>query len=57
MPFGLTARQMDAWMMEGEGLRLTRELFKPLKAVNFRWAIPAARWAAGSGRRSSAWAT
>ena len=32
---GLTARQMDAWMMEGEGLRLTRELFKPLKAVNF----------------------
>ena len=35
MPFGLTARQMDAWMMEGEGLRLTRELFKPLKAVNF----------------------
>jgi len=34
-PFGLDAAQMDAWMYEGDGLRLTRELFKPLKIVNF----------------------
>ncbi len=35
VPFGLNARQMNAWMSEGEGLRLTRELFKPEKIINF----------------------
>ena len=35
VPFGLNARQMNAWMNEGEGLRLTRELFKPEKIINF----------------------
>lgn len=35
VPFGLTARQMNAWMSEGDGLRLTRELFKPEKIINF----------------------
>lgn len=36
VPFGLTARQMNAWMSEGDGLRLTRELFKPEKIINFQ---------------------
>ncbi len=35
VPFGLNARQMNAWMSEGEGLRLMRELFKPEKIINF----------------------
>ncbi|MGY6268503.1 TRAP transporter substrate-binding protein [Achromobacter denitrificans] len=35
VPFGLNARQMNAWMSEGGGLRLTRELFKPEKIINF----------------------
>ncbi len=34
-PFGLNLRQMNAWMYEGDGMRLTRELFKPLKIINF----------------------
>ncbi|QII86908.1 ABC transporter substrate-binding protein [Bordetella hinzii] len=34
VPFGLNARQMNAWMFEGDGLKLTRELFKPHKIVN-----------------------
>ncbi|WP_116791486.1 twin-arginine translocation signal domain-containing protein [Achromobacter dolens] len=35
VPFGLDAGQMNAWMLEGDGLRLTRELFKPQKILNF----------------------
>ncbi|PJM87565.1 TRAP transporter substrate-binding protein [Achromobacter ruhlandii] len=35
VPFGLDAVLMDAWMLEGDGLRLTRELFKAQKIVNF----------------------
>jgi len=35
VPFGLNARQMNAWMFDGDGTKLTRELFKPHKIVNF----------------------
>ena len=35
VPFGLNARQMNAWMFEGDGLKLTRDLFKGLGIVNF----------------------
>ena len=35
MPFGLNARQMNAWMFDGDGTKLTRELLKPHKIVNF----------------------
>ena len=35
VPFGLNTRQMNAWMRHGEGLKLTRELFKKYKIVNF----------------------
>lgn len=35
VPFGLNARQMNAWMFEGDGLKLTRELFKSHGIVNF----------------------
>jgi TRAP-type mannitol/chloroaromatic compound transport system substrate-binding protein len=35
VPFGLNARQMNAWMYEGDGLKLMRELFAPRHIVNF----------------------
>ncbi|WP_459614516.1 TRAP transporter substrate-binding protein [Bordetella sp. 2513F-2] len=35
VPFGLNTRQMNAWMRHGDGLKLTRELFKKYNVVNF----------------------
>jgi TRAP-type mannitol/chloroaromatic compound transport system substrate-binding protein len=35
MPFGLTARQQNAWFYFGGGLQLMREFFKPYGVVNF----------------------
>jgi len=35
IPFGLSARQQNAWMYYGGGLELTRELFKTSNIVNF----------------------
>ena len=35
VPFGLNARQMNAWMDQGDGLKLMREVFAPRHIVNF----------------------
>jgi len=35
MPFGLTSRQQTAWLHEGGGLELTRELFADFNIINF----------------------
>ena len=35
VPFGLNARQMNAWMYEGNGLKLFREHFAKVGIVNF----------------------
>lgn len=35
VPFGLNARQMNAWMLEGDGLTLTRDMFAAHHIVNF----------------------
>ncbi|NLR73835.1 MULTISPECIES: TRAP transporter substrate-binding protein [Leeia] len=35
IPFGLTARQQNAWMYFGNGLSLMRELFKEYNIINF----------------------
>ena len=35
LPFGLTARQQNAWLYYGGGLPLMRELFKPYGVINF----------------------
>lgn len=35
VPFGLNARQMMAWMIEGNGTKLLRELFATVNVVNF----------------------
>jgi TRAP-type mannitol/chloroaromatic compound transport system substrate-binding protein len=35
IPFGLNSRQMSAWMVEGNGLKLMREFYKQYNIVNF----------------------
>ncbi|MEO6410359.1 MAG: TRAP transporter substrate-binding protein [Burkholderiaceae bacterium] len=35
IPFGLNARQMAAWMYEGNGLKLTREFYAKVGITNF----------------------
>lgn len=35
LPFGLTARQQNAWMYFGGGLQLMRELYKEYNIINF----------------------
>lgn len=35
IPFGLNARQMNAWMMEGNGRKLMREFYREFNIVNF----------------------
>ncbi len=35
VPFGLNARQMNAWMWEGDGMKLMRDLYKDFSIVNF----------------------
>ena len=35
IPFGLNARQMNAWMWEGNGLKLMREFYANYNIVNF----------------------
>ena len=35
IPFGLNARQMNAWMYEGHGLKLFREFYAKVGIVNF----------------------
>jgi TRAP-type mannitol/chloroaromatic compound transport system substrate-binding protein len=35
IPFGLNSRQMTAWMMEGNGLKLMREFYAQYNIVNF----------------------
>jgi TRAP-type mannitol/chloroaromatic compound transport system substrate-binding protein len=35
IPFGLNARQMTAWMHEGNGLKLMREFYRKYNIINF----------------------
>lgn len=35
VPFGLTARQQNAWMYQGGGLELMREMFSDFNIINF----------------------
>jgi TRAP-type mannitol/chloroaromatic compound transport system substrate-binding protein len=35
IPFGLNSRQMTAWMLEGNGLKLTRDFYRQYNIVNF----------------------
>lgn len=35
VPFGLNARQMNAWMFMGDGMKLTRDMFKNYNIINF----------------------
>jgi len=35
IPFGLNSRQMTAWMLQGNGLKLTREFYRQYNIINF----------------------
>ncbi len=35
IPFGLNARQMTSWMLEGNGLKLMREFYRNYNIINF----------------------
>ncbi|MEY8878314.1 MAG: TRAP transporter substrate-binding protein [Leptothrix sp. (in: b-proteobacteria)] len=35
IPFGLNSRQMTAWMLEGDGLKLMREFYRGYNIINF----------------------
>jgi len=35
VPFGMTAKGMNAWFYQGEGLKLWRELYKPFNLIPF----------------------
>ncbi|WP_374564488.1 TRAP transporter substrate-binding protein [Ideonella sp.] len=35
IPFGLNSRQMTAWMVEGNGMKLMREFYKNYNIINF----------------------
>jgi TRAP-type mannitol/chloroaromatic compound transport system substrate-binding protein len=35
IPFGLNSRQMTAWMLEGNGLKLMRDFYKNYNIINF----------------------
>ncbi|MDL5034480.1 TRAP transporter substrate-binding protein [Pelomonas sp. APW6] len=35
VPFGLNSRQMSAWMVEGNGLKLMREFYRNYNIINF----------------------
>jgi TRAP-type mannitol/chloroaromatic compound transport system substrate-binding protein len=35
VPFGLNSRQTNAWMYEGDGMKLTRDVYKEFNIVNF----------------------
>lgn len=54
VPFGLTARQMDAWMEHGGGRQLMDEFYAEynIKSQSAA-ATPARRWGAGTARKSS----
>ena len=47
IPFGMTSRQLTAWMMDGNGLKLLRELFAkdPEKAARRLVHLPMGRFA------------
>ena len=53
VPFGLTTRQMAAWLRYGGGMALAQEVFRPFNAAFLSWATPMSRWAAGSAARSA----
>jgi hypothetical protein len=53
VPFGLNARQQNAWFYQGGGNEAAQRV--PVKKLNIHYhpsAIPAPRWVAGSARRS-----
>jgi hypothetical protein len=51
VPFGMNARQMDAWIIGGGGQELLDEFYSNYNVYSFLAATPACRWAAGIARK------
>ncbi len=52
VPFGMTYRQHNAWMLFGGGLELLRQVYADFGVIQFPGGNTGARWGAGSARRS-----
>ena len=57
VPFGLTYRQHNAWMLMGGGLELLRRVYADFGVLQFPGGTPGPRWGAGSAGRSAPWRT
>jgi TRAP-type mannitol/chloroaromatic compound transport system substrate-binding protein len=53
VPFGPNQRINQAWYMMGGGRELLNQFYKGYNVTSFLQAIPVARWAAGSERKST----
>lgn len=51
VPFGLTARQQNAWMYHGGGIELFRPIFADFNIIQFPGGNTGAQMGAGSARR------
>ena len=51
VPFGMTARQQDAWLNEGGGLDVVRGVFRTSASSRSRAGTRVVRWAGGSVAR------
>ena len=45
VPFGMTARQQDAWLNEGGGLDVVRDVFADFNIITFPGGNTVRRWA------------
>jgi TRAP-type mannitol/chloroaromatic compound transport system substrate-binding protein len=54
VPFGLNARQQNAWLYQGGGTRPSTSSSRPTTFMDCRSATRAHKWVAGSVRRSRA---
>ena len=52
IPFGMNARQQNAWMTHGGGMELLRGFLRTTTSTTSRPATPGRRWAVGGARRS-----
>ena len=51
IPFGLSTRQLYAWLIHGDGLDLINSIYADFGIVSFPANSTGARWAAGSASR------
>ena len=55
VPFGMTARQQQAWLGEGGGGKLMAEVFSDFGIRSFPSGTPVPKWVVGSRKSCQAW--